>query len=644
MIKKVLFTQFAIPSFDSLEYRSNVPLAAGYLFGYARDKFPDIEFVITPRIYTDVLTENAFLEYAVAQKPDLFVFTLYLWNIEKSFRVVAELKKHLPNAEFLFGGPEVNPDNDFLLNSESFSQGIVGEGELSFSKFLEETDKSKIPSLLTKNHYNNSVELRKDYKKETNPYLQSLIEVKPDSTMFFETVRGCPFGCNFCYYNKVYDTTVPAWHNQLEEIFDYAREHDFDELFLLDPTFNIQTNYNELLDRMIELNSDKKFRICTELRADYLSDEQIEKLNKLNLVEAEIGLQTTNPDALKAMGRNDRTKETIERTKNMLDAGITCKVDLIIGLPGDTLEKFKKSIDDVVDAKINNAIQVFKLSILSGTEFSKNRKELGLLSQTKPPYYLYGTPTFSAAEMREAIDYAEETLDITLYPIAGFLLSKDFTDSNVKNIAEFDSGIKAVHKILVENLDFDFSLIENETTKLCETLVIHYIVSKNIKQRNSIFESIKFLYSNYNNNNFQFILEFNEEVDIKFIKQFEAAIPLREPLYLDRDATSNLGIDLNLSSSLAIIVPSIFAQNEDYAMIKEQFEVYLNISVFNKEQTEELYHGSKLFFTGQAQKDAFAYLKTNKLLDEYTTFDSYLYERKKNNNEIRVYNANMISL
>ncbi len=62
MYKKVLFTQFAIQSYDSLEYRSNVHLASGYLLGYVKDKFPNIEFVISPRIYTDILSENSFIQ------------------------------------------------------------------------------------------------------------------------------------------------------------------------------------------------------------------------------------------------------------------------------------------------------------------------------------------------------------------------------------------------------------------------------------------------------------------------------------------------------------------------------------------------------------------------------------------------------
>ena len=111
MYKKVLLTQFGIPNLNTLEYKSNVHLAPGYLVGYAKEQLHEIEFIITPRIYTDILPESEFIKYVLLENPDLISFSLYLWNIEKSLRVVKKLKELLPNMTVLFGGPEVNPDN-----------------------------------------------------------------------------------------------------------------------------------------------------------------------------------------------------------------------------------------------------------------------------------------------------------------------------------------------------------------------------------------------------------------------------------------------------------------------------------------------------------------------------------------------------
>jgi len=637
MYKKILLTQFAIPNLSTLEYKSNVHLAPGYLVGYVKDNFPNTKFIITPRIYTDLLTELAFVEYAVKENPDLFVFSLYLWNIEKSLRIVKKLKTLLPNTKFLFGGPEVNPDNRYLLDSKEFSEGIVGEGEVPFNDYLAGKPLNKIAGYLTKNSYNDFKNLRKDYTPETNPYLANIIETKPDNTLFFESIRGCPFSCNFCYYNKVYDKIISVGHEHIEQIFNYARENNFKELFLLDPTFNIQPNFDKLLDKMIELNRDHYFEISTELRADFLTDSQIEKLVKLNLVEAEIGLQTTNENALRAMARDIRTEETIERTKKMIDAGISCKVDLIVGLPLDNLESFKRSIDHVKEVGISEFIQVFRLSILSGTEYSKERKNLGIDAEKLSPYYLTSNPTFSSEDIREALDYTEDIFNISLYPVPPYLLSTNFENLPTDNFVEFDSEIKAIHKLIIESDNFDISKVENHHIKLCETLVVHYIIKDSKKQISAIIESLIWLKENHSFNVYQFILEFKDTVDLELLEEVGEILPGTESTYLSRDTIANIGEDLNLTSSLVIITPEKFQSTDEYFRLKDRYDLFLKIENFDQERFRQAEADENFIFSGEAEEEVFDYLKKEDKFDDFMLFDSFKYEMLKESNEQRIY-------
>lgn len=644
MYRKVLFTQFAIPSYDTLEYRSNVHLAPGYLVGFLKDKFPDIEFVISPRIYTDVLSESDFIDYVLELAPDLISFSLYLWNIDKSLRVAQRIKDLLPEIDILFGGPEVNPDNKVLLNSDIFTHGLVGEGEIAFAKFLSGNSREEIGGYLSKDYYNKNFELRKEYKRNQNPYLEELIEIKPDRTLFFETVRGCPFSCNFCYYNKVYDKVQSVAHDQIDEVFDYARKNNIRELFLLDPTFNVQPDFDNLLDRLIKLNSDHYFSISTELRADLLSDEQIEKLKAINIVEVEIGLQTSNPEALEAMGRDNRVFETIERTQKLIKAGIRGKVDLIIALPGDNLEGFKKSIDDVVAAGIADSIQVFRLSILSGTDFSERREALGLEVETESPYYLVSNPSFSQQDINEAIDYAQEQLGIDLYPISAALMSTNFENLDDSNLVYFDSDIIAVHKVLVESSGFELTALESNNFKLCESLNVHIILNGDSLQKENVMHLIAQLYENNPWSKYQFVVDLRKNIDLEFLMQLNQAIPDSKPDYLVRDIRSNTGLDIDMSKSITVIVPIEFLEHELCSLLQDQCELYINVDAFDSELIDELYLDNKLYFSGKAQAEAFAYLSEKGALDQYTIFEDYYYELKKEKQDKRVYPANMIVL
>ena len=591
-----------------------------------------------------MLTEAAFVEYALEQKPDLLVFSLYLWNIEKSFRIAGTLRKLISGLTILYGGPEVNADNEYLLTSEHFEFGISGEGEIPFSHFLAGKPTDKIAGYLTKDSYNDFAELRTDYKDSTNPYFANLVETKPDSTMFFETVRGCPFTCNFCYYNKSYDKIVPIGHKQLDFVFKYARENDFDELFILDPTFNVQPNFNDLLDKMIELNKDHYFEIATEIRADFLKDHQIEKFEKLNLIEAEIGLQTTNPEALVEMDRKDKIAETIERTQRMLKSNVTCKVDLIVGLPGDTLAGFKKSVDDVKAANVSDEVQVFRLSILSGTEYSVNREKLGLDTQRLPPYYMHSSPTFSEADIREALDYAEEVFEISLYPISPYLLSTDFSNLESCTFVEWDSDIEPFHKIIVEKPIFDLDFIESIKSRLCESLVLHFIITDINKQKNAIVDAMNWFSENYRLNTYQFIFDFRCDAQLDFVEELVTLLPQRETSYLDRDATANLGYDFNLTCRMALIVSDQFRSSSTYVSLVEKYDMFLRVINFNPELIEECFENHNLYFCDASQEESFEYLTENDLIDDFTLFESFMYELKKEEEQPRLYQPTTLHL
>ncbi|NOR46326.1 MAG: radical SAM protein, partial [Candidatus Delongbacteria bacterium] len=549
MYKRVLFTQFGIPDLDTLEYKSNVPLAAGYLAAFSKKKFSKTEFIITPRIVTDILCEKEFLKFVDDIKPDLFLFSLYIWNIEKTLRVSAQLKLKYPSVKIIFGGPEVNPDNDFLLNSNIFENGIVGEGEIPLNEFLSGIPIENISGALTKGIYNPPNKIRTTFELDENPYLENLIEDTPDSTMYFETVRGCPFKCNFCYYNKVYDKIIPMNTEHISHYLDYAREKGIHEIFLLDPSFNAQPNFEDLLDELIRLNEDNFFEFSTELRADLLTEDLMKKLKKLNLADAEIGLQTINPDVLKIMNRASSAEKTIIKAKKMNDLKIKTKIDLIAGLPGDNLTSFKKTVDRVLNESLHKDIQVFRVSVLSGTEFSINRDKYNIKAYSKPPYFIESTDTFSNVDILSAINYAREKFEIDLYYLPQFLLSSNFKYLRKDKFVKFDSDIKPIHKLIFKNYN---SKSYKDLENLSESLVLHFSISNPEKDSVIITKIIDHFMTEFPFNTYQFVFEyinnFTEESLLDILKHIDL-----KTSYIDRDASGYFG-DCSVTRRIAIIM------------------------------------------------------------------------------------------
>src|SRR5262249_7167125 len=96
----------------------------------------------------------------------------------------------------------------------------------------------------------------------------------------------------------------------------------------------------------------------------------------------------------------------------MIGEGIAVKVDLIVGLPGDTVASVRRGLHYLHDNGLVTDLQVFNLSILPGTAFRQEAAELGLQHQPRPPYYVLRTPTLSRQELYELMQEAQELLDI----------------------------------------------------------------------------------------------------------------------------------------------------------------------------------------------------------------------------------------
>src|SRR5206468_1433542 len=96
----------------------------------------------------------------------------------------------------------------------------------------------------------------------------------------------------------------------------------------------------------------------------------------------------------------------------MMARDIAVKVDLIVGLPGDTVASVRRSLHYLHDSGLYSDVQVFNLSILPGTAFRQEAAELGLKYQPRPPYYLLRTPDLGREDLYDLMYEAQELFGI----------------------------------------------------------------------------------------------------------------------------------------------------------------------------------------------------------------------------------------
>jgi hypothetical protein len=419
----VLFAQLPIPPLGPAPIRGNVPLASAYLTLWARHKglhhFYDLQLV--PTAVNNTYGDRAVARYLAERRPAFVGFSCYLWNIERTLFVAQCLKALSPTTRIVLGGPEITADNAWVLEQPGYDFAVIGEGEQTFAQLLlallEGEAEPAVPIAglyMRQSHGYDPTRLPAfrtplpNLNRLGSPYLAGLLDAADEQLMLLETTRGCVFNCKFCYYPKSYDKQYYLDHATVAACLRHAVERGAHEVVLLDPTLNQRKDFAEFLRLLAAGNPGQGFRYFGELRGEGITAETAQLLRAANFTEVEVGLQSIGTDAMALMDRKNNLKAFERGVKWMLAEGIGVKVDLIIGLPGDTAASVRTSLRYLAERGLYSDVQVFNLAVLPGTAFRHEAASLGLQFQPRPPYYVHHTPTLGPTDLFELMFEAQE--------------------------------------------------------------------------------------------------------------------------------------------------------------------------------------------------------------------------------------------
>jgi radical SAM superfamily enzyme YgiQ (UPF0313 family) len=427
--RHVLLVQLPIPPLGPGTIRGNVPLAAGYLKLFAEGKGLGAfyEIAILPAHAANTLGDQALVEAIVRRRPWLVGFTCYVWNIERTLWIARELKHRLPGLRIVLGGPEITPDNAWVLETADYDFAVIGEGEQTFAQLLLGLLDDDVPPVAIAGLYvpfsgnaSRYDAARRpafrtplpDLNQLGSPYLAGILDAAEEEMLLLETTRGCVFKCKFCYYPKSYDKQYYLSKDNILANLRHAVARGAREVFLLDPTLNQRKDFADLLRILAEGNPGRQFSYFGELRGEGVTEETAGLLREANFTEVEVGLQSIDAEAQTRMDRKNNLRAFERGVRAMMGQGIVVKVDLIVGLPGDTTDSVRRGMRYLKDNGLYNDVQVFNLSILPGTAFRQEAGELGLKFQPRPPYYVLRTPAFGQEDLYGLMQEAQDLFDI----------------------------------------------------------------------------------------------------------------------------------------------------------------------------------------------------------------------------------------
>lgn len=400
---KVILAQLPVPQTNFGRLTGNVPLAAAWLAQTAAEA--GVEAQVLPEAVVSYLGDAALLDLLVSQQPNIVGFTSYCWNIDRTMALAGRLKAVLP-VRIVLGGPEITSDNPRPVDA-AVDFLVFGEGEQTFQRLLQDGSLWQTGSV----HGSSDG----TFSACPSPYLTGHIDPGPGNIMLLETQRGCPFRCSYCYYNKARSKLTYVDEALTFQAVSWAVDHGVSEIYLLDPCLSARPHLQQWLERLAALNSGGQIGLVSEIRAEAVDEPLADRFKAAGFRWFEIGLQSITPKALELMNRRTDLAAFVRGAGLLKARGISPRIDLILGLPGDTLDGFKQTVDFLVDHSLTADVQLFPLSVLPGTVFRQQSRSLGLTFTPAPPYTVLETPTFSRGDMQQAIAYAEQALDTSFY-------------------------------------------------------------------------------------------------------------------------------------------------------------------------------------------------------------------------------------
>jgi radical SAM superfamily enzyme YgiQ (UPF0313 family) len=320
-------------------------------------------------------------EKLLQTSPNIIALGTYIWNAQQIKELIHILKKVSPELIIILGGPEVSHE-PFRVSFSLADYIIQGEGDVAFYELCKEIQKNPKQVKQTKvikQTTQNLKELKLPYEFYTDEDIQNRY-------IYVEVSRGCPFECEFCLSSM--DERVRTFDIQhtLQE-FEKLWQRGARAFKFVDRTFNINIKTaNKILDFF--LTKEPPYFAHFEVIPDHFPNALKEKIKKFphGALQMEIGIQTLNLDVAKGISRNlklDKIKENISFLEQDTKAHI--HLDLIVGLPGETLKSFGDNLDELVGLS-SCEIQIGILKKLSGTYINRHDIEFDMVYSEYPPY------------------------------------------------------------------------------------------------------------------------------------------------------------------------------------------------------------------------------------------------------------------
>ena len=361
--------------------------------------------------YTINQIRDDILKDIYLEQPDVVCFSCYIWNISFVRELVPDLKKILPQVEFWAGGPEVSYDAvEFLKKNPAFFGVMVGEGEETFHElagyYIERKPEtlSGIRGVAFRDENKGRDIVHTGWRELMDlskvPFAYSNLTEFKNRIIYYESSRGCPFSCSYCLSSIDKKRRFRDMELVKKEL-QFFIDNKVPQVKFVDRTFNCKHDHAMEIWRYITENDNGITNFHFEISADLLRSEELALMKTMRpgLIQLEIGVQSTNPQTIKAIRRTmdfEKLKGIVEQIHSF--GNIHQHLDLIAGLPYEGYDSFHKSFCDVYALRPEQ-FQLGFLKVLKGSHMMEMTGEYQILYKDREPYEVLSTAWMTYGEI-----------------------------------------------------------------------------------------------------------------------------------------------------------------------------------------------------------------------------------------------------
>jgi len=327
-------------------------------------------------------------EAILARQPRLLGLGVYIWNVGPMTELVGILKRAAPRLTIILGGPEVSYESDQqeIVRRADFT--ITGEADLEFPKLCNRLLRGERP-------LQNIIAASPPHFEDLQlPYDLYDDQDVAHRVIYVEASRGCPFTCEFCLSSL----DIPVRNASLDRFLaalDSLHQRGVRQFKFVDRTFNLNTTIGRTILQFFLDRMHPGLFVHFEMIPDRLPDGLRELIARFpaGSLQFEVGIQTFDPEVQARISRKQNNTKTEENLRWLRDETLVhVHADLIVGLPGESIEQFATGFDRLV-ALGPKEIQVGMLKRLRGTPIIRHDAEWEMIYSPHAPYEVLSTKT-----------------------------------------------------------------------------------------------------------------------------------------------------------------------------------------------------------------------------------------------------------